>query len=198
MRAGVIVGSVLILSCTVFPSSAAAQERQGFWFGLGGGYGSADVSCDDCNGDREGSGVGYLRGGWTLNERTLIGAEFNLWTKSEEEENVKTTLNLYWVTGTITFYPSATNGFFVKGGAGISATDADVEVDGSKISADLGSGIGFVLGAGYDFRVSRRISVTPAFGFSYGRPGDLKLAGETLFTDFSQNVAEITIGIMFH
>src|SRR5262245_36717604 len=57
-----------------FPSAAVAQDRSGFWFGLGGGYGSANVSlvsCSDtsrlpdCSGrERETSGVGFLRGGW--------------------------------------------------------------------------------------------------------------------------------------
>lgn len=56
----VVVLSVLALSCVAVPSVATAQEREGFWIGVGGGIGSADLRCDDCDAGRESSGVGYL------------------------------------------------------------------------------------------------------------------------------------------
>jgi hypothetical protein len=173
-------------------SAAHPQERQGFWIGLGGGYGSAKATCDDCEGDREGAGAGYLKLGFTLNERVLLGGEFNLWTKSEDD----VTLNLYNATATLTFYPKAESGFFLKGGVG--ASFVDTEIDDGRITADLGSGLGLLAGVGYDWRLGRNVSLTPAFNFWYGSPGDLVIGDETLARNWKQNVFDITIGVTFH
>lgn len=171
------------------------QERQGFWLGIGGGYGSADATCDECGGgNREGSGAGYLKLGWTLNERVLLGGEFNLWTK--EQEGV--TLNLYNASGTVTLYPASSSGFFLKGGVGGSFVDTEAQFNGTKISADLGSGFGLLAGIGYDLRVARMVSITPSVNFWYGQPGDLTLGTETFARNWKQNVVDFTVGVTFH
>ena len=198
LRRAVFIGSVLVSLIAGIPTAAHAQPREGFWLGVGGGYGSAGVSCDDCGGEREGSGVAYLRGGWTLSQRALIGLDLNIWSKSAEEGDVELTLNLYNFAGSMTFYPSATSGFFMKAGAGISLIDVDADFEGSTLTADLGTGLGLTFGAGYDVRLSRMISLTPAIGYWYGRPGDLKFGPETLFTNWRQDVVEFTVGITFH
>jgi len=159
---------LLAVSSVVVPSVATAQGRQGFWFGVGGGFGSADVTCDDCTGDREGSGAGYLRLGWTLNERVLIGGEFNVWAKSFAlEDGLDATASLYNFSGSIAFYPT-TSGFFVKGGAGASTADLEFKVTGTNVTVEIGTGFGFLAGAGYDVRVSRNVSITPAVNYWYG------------------------------
>jgi hypothetical protein len=57
-----VIGFVFVVLVAGIPGSASAQAREGFWFGMGGGYGSAGVSCDERDDeDRESSGVGYLR-----------------------------------------------------------------------------------------------------------------------------------------
>jgi hypothetical protein len=74
----------VFVAASLLPSRAIAQDRAGFWFGVGGGFGSAGVSCDDCGeSNREGSGVAYFKGGWTINRQTLVGAEFNYWSKND-------------------------------------------------------------------------------------------------------------------
>jgi hypothetical protein len=183
-----------------WPSEAPAQVRAGFWGGLGGGWGSAQVSADELEGgDREGSGVGYFNLGWTLNEQLLAGAEFNLWSKTAAvDTGIEATANIYNLSGTLTFYPSRSSGFFVKGGAGVSFLDADFDVQGTNVTVDLGSGFGFIAGTGYDIRLGRIVSLTPAVNFWYGQPGTLKFAGETLFSDWKQNVIDFTIGLKFH
>ena len=176
-------------------SAERPQERQGFWLGIGGGYGSADASCDECDGgDRQGSGAGYVKLGWTLNDRVLLGGEFNLWTKEQDV----VTVNFYNASGTLTFYPQGASGFFLKGGVGASFVDTEVVDGGTRITADLGSGLGLVAGVGYDLRVARIISITPAVNFLYGQPGDLVVAGETLARNWKQNVVDFTVGITFH
>lgn len=187
------------LLCLALPSLASAQERQGFWGGLGGGWGSSDVACDDCDGDREGSGVGYFKLGWTLNERLLVGAEFNIWSKTFAiERDVEATANLYNIFGTLTYYPNAASGFFVRGGAGAAIADVDFDFAGTDVTVEVGTGLGLIAGGGYDFRISPRISITPAANFWYGQLGDVTLRGEPFLNDWKHNVFDVTIGITFH
>lgn len=190
---------VLTLLSVALPSAVAAQERKGFWFGAGGGLGTAGISCDGCEGGRESSGVGYLRLGWTASDRLLIGGEINLWNKQYAlEEGIIGTANLYNFSGTLTFYPSASAGFFVKGGAGSSTVDLDLDAEGTNITVEVGTGLGFLVGTGYDFRVGQRISITPGVNFWYGNLGDVTLRGQPFLNNFKHNVVDFTLGITFH
>jgi hypothetical protein len=199
MRRGLSVLSLWIL-CWLAPSAPAwAQDHQGFWVGLGGGFGSAGISCDECeDSDREGSGVGYLRGGWGLSDQLLVGVDFRIWSKSADvEPGTDVTINLYNVMGSVTYYPQPATPFFVTGGLGASVIDTEIDFDSSSLSADLGTGFGVVVGAGYDIRLTDRLSLTPAVNFWYGQPGDLKVGVQPLFSDWSQNVIDFTVGITF-
>lgn len=199
MKVRILVLVVLCLACLGIPSVSSGQERQGFYFGIGGGYGSAGISCTDCaDPGREGSGVAYLKGGWTLNPRVLVGGEFNFWSKETQlEPGITAAFNMYNVSATVTFYPQPRGGFFVKGGAGVAFTDMDVSAAGSSMTADLGRGLGLIVGAGYDIPIHRRVSLTPTVNFWHGQPGDLKVMGETIFRGFKQNVVEFSIGLTF-
>ena len=53
VKVGVVFALVLLTA-----SMAAAQPREGLWGGLGSGFGTAAISCTDCDSGREGSGVG--------------------------------------------------------------------------------------------------------------------------------------------
>jgi hypothetical protein len=193
-RKAFLIGVVWLASAG-FASAEHPPERHGFWLGIGGGYGSADATCDDCgSGDRQNGAVGYFKLGGTLNESVLLGAEFNVWTK--EQEGVR--VNFYNASGTLTLYPVSSAGFFLKGGVGASFVDTEVRDGNVRISTDLGSGFGLLGGAGYDVRVARNISITPSVDFWWGQPGDLKVGGETLATNWKQNVIDVTIGVTFH
>jgi hypothetical protein len=190
------IGSALMtvaLATILWPSTASAQDRRGAWFGIGAGYGSTGASCEEGCEDREDGGAGYLKGGFTVTPRLLIGAEVNIWAK--EQENI--TFTLYNVSGTVTFYPSATRGFFLKGGAGGAFADAEAKDGSLTVNLDLGRGPGVIAGAGYDIRLGRRVALTPAVNVWYGRIGDLKVIDETVLSDFRFNVVDVTIGITF-
>jgi hypothetical protein len=183
-----------VASGSVASAASHPQERRGFWIGLGGGLGSANATCDECEGgDRENGATGYVELGGTLNEHLLLGGEFNLWSK--EQEGV--TLNLYNASVTLTLYPQPSSGFFLKGGVGASFVDTEIR-DGGTITVDLGTGLGLLAGAGYDLRVGRNISITPAVNFWYGKPGDLKVGSETIVRNWKHNVVDFTLGITFH
>jgi Outer membrane protein beta-barrel domain len=189
-----------VLFCLMAPAFASAQDRQGGWFGVGGGFGSASVSCDDCgSSSREGSGAGYLRGGWTLSPRVQVGAELDIWAKTFTfEPGTEGTFKVYNFSGVVNFYPAPARPFFVKGGAGVALQDVDFAANGTKINVEVGRGPGVVVGAGYDFRLGRRVALTTAVDYWYGNLGDsLKFAGESLLTGVSHNVLDVTVGITF-
>jgi hypothetical protein len=191
----IVVWSLSLVSCLASASAASAghpQERHGFWISFGGGVGSANVRCDDCEGGREISGVGSLRLGGTLNDRLLLGGEIDFWSK--EQEGI--TVNLSNILATLTVYPQPSSGFFLKAGAGVSFTDSEVHDFARFLTLDLGTGVGLLAGAGYDARVRRNVSITPAVSFWYGRRGG-GLLGE-LVGNWSHNVVDFTVGITFH
>jgi hypothetical protein len=188
----------LVVALVLLSSSLAwaghPQERRGFWIGFGGGYGSAKGRCDDCGGgSREGSGTGFLKLGGTLNEHVLLGVETNVWVKSQD--NV--TLTLGSVTGTVTFYPKASSGFFLKGGAGASIVSTDVREDSVTTSVSK-TGWGVLAGLGYDVRVGRNVSITPGINYFYGQPGDISIQGETALGGWKHDVIDFSVGITFH
>ena len=194
---------VLAAALAVFVPATAlaqAQEREGFWFGFGLGVGSADVTCDDCDNDendRETGASGYLKAGWTLSPRVLLGIEGSAWTKKEEDSGTDITINMYNVSGTLTLYPSETAGFFVTGGAGLAFVNSKYEEGNTTVDSDMGNGLGLLAGIGYDFRLGRRVRLTPALDAYYGNIGDVTSGGETLATGWKQNVVALTVGLTF-
>jgi hypothetical protein len=192
---GVLVAATLLVAA---PRAWAGhpQERHGFWIGFGGGYGSASASadCDECGGDdRESSFTGFFKLGGTLSPNVLLGVESNVWVKDESGA----TLTLGSVTGTITVYPSATGGFFLKGGFGASFVETSAEFDAFDVSLNK-TGWGVLAGIGYDIRVGRDISLTPCINYTYGKPGDLVFEGEDILPGWKQNVVSFELGITFH
>lgn len=126
------------------------QERQGFWFNAGLGYGSLGQTDADA---REGGLSGGLQVGGTISPKLLVGAGSNAWTKSEDGA----TLTAATYTALVRFYPSVSGGFFLNGGVGIGRVDLSIDGLGSASE----TGLGVMLGLGYDFRVGRNVSLTP-------------------------------------
>jgi len=198
MRGRWTAASLSLVSCLASASAASAghpRERHGFWIRFGGGVGSAQSLCDDCSSDRETAAVGHVSLGGTINQHLLFGADTNLWSK--RQDGVR--FNFYNALATLTVYPQASSGFFLKAGAGLSF--ADVRENSTTITLDISTHLGLLAGAGYDVRVGREISITPAVSFWYGRQGDVILLGETVFGVFDNwrhNVVDFTVGVTFH
>jgi hypothetical protein len=137
---------------------------------------------------------GFVKLGGTLNEHVLLGVETNGWIK---DEGANTTLTLGAVTGTVTVYPQASGGFFLKGGLGTSYVSSDFQ-EGSFSSSISKWGWGFLVGTGYDLRVGRNVSLTPCVNYFYGKPGDISLEGDTVFPGWKHDVVSFELGITFH
>ena len=172
MRKIVIAVGFLVL---VTISTLQAQTREGFWIGFG--FGSGSLGIDDGT-DRDTGVVGYLKLGGTISERFLLGVEGNVWLKDASGVAVTRT-NLSAVAY---FYPSATSGFFLKGGLGSSRFL--VEVSGINTSE---TGGGAVLGLGFDARVGDNWSITPVLNFNYGA-----------FDGGNSNIVELAVGVSWH
>ena len=166
-----ILGLLVLMTA----GAAQAQTREGFWIGFGFGGGSLGV---DGGTDRDSGVGGYLKLGGTLSERFLLGAETNQWVKEESGVSV----NHSNLSAVAYFYPSATGGFFLKGGLGVSRLS--VKVSGISASEDGG---GAVLGLGFDARVGDNWSITPALNFNAGALD----GGNT-------SVTELSVGVPWH
>ena len=199
MRHDRVVTSVACVVVLAMASTAFAQERKGFWGTFGVGVGSFEVSASPAQGsrftDRDGGGVSELALGWAVNRRLLAGFELKTGNGTVGSED-SVGVNVYSATGALWFYPTASN-FFVKGGVGQSIIEGNSRLAGSTITESHG-GIGLTAGAGYDLYLGRGFSLTPAAGFWYGRPGELRLGGTTLLEDFTQNVVDFTVAIKFN
>ena len=142
----------VVASLAVSVGSANAQNahvRDGFWISGGLGYGS--LGCEGC-GSREGSISGDLSLGGTISPRFLIGAGSAAWSKSEQGA----TLTVGTLDARVRFYPSATGGFFITGGVGFGSVRGQV----GGFSATE-TGVGTILGLGWDIRVAKNTSITP-------------------------------------
>ena len=160
-------------------SAQQAQTRQGFWVGGGMGYGSMGLSCTGCSDvGRTGGISGYAKLGGTLRPNILLGVEMNGWTKNEGSA----TITMGNFSGAAYWYPMATQGLFIKGGAGYSVLAVD---DGSTSAND--SGFGLLGGVGYDIRVGRNLSITPVANWFRGG-----------FEGGSANVLQLGMGVTSH
>jgi hypothetical protein len=170
------LGFLGVISVPAALEAQTPQTREGFWFNVGLGYGS--LGCQDC-GSREGGLSGGLSLGGTLSRNVLLGGGTNSWYKSQDG----VTLTASTLTASVRFYPSATGGFYLLGGLGLGVVDVAVAGYGSASE----TGAGAVLGLGYDFRVSRNVSLTPYWngvGISY--------------SDGDANFGQIGLGLTVH
>jgi hypothetical protein len=176
-------------SCAASAAQAQyPQRRDGFWIGFGLGYGSADITCDNCDpGPRTGGVTGFVKLGGAPSRDLLIGASINGWSRDAGGG----TESLGNVTASLFYYPVTASGFFVTGGLGFSGYTLD-----TSPSVD-GTGWGWSAGVGYDVRVGRNVSLTPVVNFLYGQLEDFAVPGGTAI-GWKQNVIDFGLGVTFH
>ena len=148
---GLIAGALLAPLAAQHP-----QRRQGFWITGGPSYGSLDLGCPGCETDRESGLTLLLALGGTVRPNLLLGGEIEGWGK--EIEGVDLTVG--HASGVLYWYPRVTSGLFLKGGVGIASYSADA----GPLGEEDDTGLGLHGGIGYDVRVGRNLSLTPAAG----------------------------------
>jgi hypothetical protein len=158
-RSMLLAAAALLL--VALPSAAQRpQTRQGFWISGGPSWGSLDLACDGCETDRETGLTLLLAMGGTLRPNLLLGGELEGWSK----EIGGVDLTVGHLSGVVYWYPRPASGLFLKGGAGL----ALYSVDAGPLGEEDDSGLGLHAGVGYDFRVGRNLSLTPAAGVFWG------------------------------
>jgi hypothetical protein len=184
-------GLILLLSLLVLGVAvpAGAQQRHGLWLRIGLGYGTANTSCDQCDaGPRLGGVTGSLEIGGTLNPHLRIGGFAEGWSHGAGDA----TELMSTIGAALYYYPVRTAGLFFKGGAGFSGYHA------STFPAIDGTGWGLIVGAGYEARVARSVSLVPFVDYVYGGVGELDYADGTPFaTGWNQNFVSIGLSVAF-
>jgi hypothetical protein len=198
MRRLAVVGC-LTASLAVSASTAAAQDRRGISLSLSGGYGSAETRCEGCAAVREGAVAGALTLGWGLTDQVIVDAALDFRTDEHDgrRPGERTALRLYTLTGAIRVYPIRTAGLFVRAGIGAALVDAQVRDRARRVTYDLGTGPGAAVAVGYDIRMGRGWSLTPALHLAWGRPGDLRAGDDLLEREFRFSIVAMTVGISF-
>jgi hypothetical protein len=167
------------------PTTAEASwphERDGVVLGFNVGAGSGGVNLSGIDSDRESGFGGNFRVGYAFTPQIAAGIEGNGWTK--EVDNETWTFNV--TTLALTYYPGA-GGFFVRGGVGVGSVEYGLESGGVSYSAS-DDGFGFLLAAGYEWRLTRRFALGPEFDYGYGNVND----------DLSMNYWNVTAGLNWY
>jgi hypothetical protein len=130
-----------------------------------------------------------MRLGGTPGKQFLLGAEVNASVLHTGDAEIRTgylAFTAYW-------YPNAPGGWFVKGGVGEGGYRRKTS------TSDEGSdGGAFLVGAGYDIRVTRRISVTPMLTFWRSARANLTTDSSTLDTGLRHSGAAFQVGMTYH
>lgn len=151
------VATVMSALCVMLaPLSADAhpQTRGGFLIGLDLARGSAGVSDAGANSTRESGWGGGFRLAYAPNPKFALGIETNRWVEVSENEAV----TLGTATVAISAFPA--EGLVLRAGYGV----GDVAGGGGGLSGEVGSG--WMIGAGYEFRVARSFALGPQLHYN--------------------------------
>jgi hypothetical protein len=195
MRNSILPALALSVLCA---SSALAQSRpqtrEGFTASFGIGGGSAGITCDGCESDRETAPALYLRLGGAYRPNLILGGEINGWSKKDEDAGAEGTLTIVTINAIAQWYPQVTSGFFLDGGLGIGSLNVEASVPGLGSISNRTSGLGYQVGAGYDLRLGTNFSLTPYATFFGTAGGKVEDTEEKL----DANVIQVGLGFTFH
>lgn len=190
-----IVVAVSLLVAPLALSAQTVQARQGFTFGFGVGAGSGGVSCDGCSTDRQNGYSGYLRMGGTVSPKLVIGGETQGWIHSANGE----TDQFSYLTAFAQYYPSVSNGFFMKGGLGFGGTSMEIKNDPQLGNYKMTSaGMAGTVGLGYDIRMAKNFSLTPYVNYLSTFGAAAKSGGNDLGFKLNGNVFQLGMGFTWH
>jgi hypothetical protein len=172
---------------------APANDRDGYSLSLGLGGGSSGVSCDGCPTDRQNGASGYLRVGKAFTPSVMLGVELNGYNKTEDNVTSRETM----VSAIAQWYPSLTNGFFTKAGAGMGRMTAD-DKSVTPTNKMQSTGFAYQLGLGYDWSIARRWSITPYVNYLSTAGAKAQLNGVDTNTKVDGNYVQYGLGLSWH
>ena len=174
-------------------AAAPTNDRDGYSLSLGLGGGSNGVSCSGCPTDRENGASGYLRVGKAFTPSVMLGLELNGWNKTQN--NVTGRETMFSAIGQ--WYPSMTNGFFTKVGAGMGRMTVD-DKSGTTTNKTESTGFAYQLGLGYDMSIARRWSITPYVNYLSTAGAKAQLNGVDTNQKLDGNYVQYGLGLSWH
>ncbi len=188
-RCFTVVFALLLTAGSLSAQAKHPNTREGFWWGIGAGWGSAGASCDDCGDDRFSGFSGNFRLGGTISPSFLLGVETNGWYHAED--NADEVLAFAAIVGLI--YPSREGGFYLK--VGLGGMNYFAETPLGDLTARAGAAS---LGAGYEFRVGRNTSIVAYLNSLMSAEAEYELADIEVDTEIRLSLFQLGVGITFH
>ena len=136
--------------------------RDGLWLSLslGAGQESYRYHGDPAGYNPEVTGPTFsLKMGGTPSQHWTLGGEAFGWAY-HYQGGTETLTSLMVIAQ---WYPDAQGGFFIKGGAGVTGSFFDQNAGPGLVLSSREGGVGAVVGAGYEFRIGRNISLAPTW-----------------------------------
>ena len=173
--------------------AARVHDRDGYSLSLGLGGGSNGLTCTGCATTRESGASGYLRVGKGMTPSLLMGLELNGWNKTKNNVEGRTGM----LSAIAQYYPSMTNGLFLKSGLGMGRTTIDDRsvAPSNKLQS---TGFGYQLGMGYDMNIARRWSITPYLNYLATAGSTAQLNGVTMNEKLDANYVQYGLGLSWH
>lgn len=188
ISAGLVAG-VLASALATSPGNAQSLTRHdGFWFGGGIASALTDVSCNVCIDDSKSVISAFVRGGFTMSPRFLLGLELLGTDNSEDGVNER----ILGLNGIAYFYPSG-GGLFFKGGLGMLKFKADDDTD--ELTSTL---LSLQIGVGYELPVSHRMSISAFSALTTTANGDLDYNGSRVTSDMNVTLIQFGLGVTMH
>lgn len=184
-----VAALTLLIALTTVATRASADDhphtRGGFVLGLGLGVGSAEGRLDDDRDvlfttERTGGGAANFRIGYAANPSLVLGLESTVWGRTDEERvfggNVEISTTLSITAFALTWYPTE-GGFFARAGLGVGVARQEYDLGGVSAEID-GSGVGLLLAAGYEWRLTKTFALGAQFDLGFMNLGDLEVQDE--------------------
>ena len=201
MRRGALVGLIAAAVLAGGSREARAQKvsvgghenvRQGFWWAAGLGTAWNQLNCDICSDSRRNGFNLTGKVGGTVSQNLLLGAEATGWYSSDDPVT-----ELFGALSAIAqWYPSARGAFYLKAGFGLSTYRASDSLDEDQTFTS--GALGPQVGLGYDFRVSRNLSITPYSSVMFAAFGSLRLNGNEISDNASFTMIQLGLGLTWH
>ena len=182
------VSALLALAISAGTANAGKypHDHHGFFIGFNLGAGTADVSTDGADTDREWGGSANFRAGGALTNQLLLGGEITSWARDDDGDTASLSTFLFAAT----YYPAAGQGFFLRGGVGFGTSSFNVDVgDGYTLSKDE-TGFALAAAAGYEWRLTKKFALGPQVEYNY-----LNIGGDLVDT---ANFFDMTLGFNWY
>lgn len=153
---------------------AQTPSPSGFWVAGELGGGSATYSSNVLSHRKSGLAMG-LEGGYAFNARISLGLRLNGCTLEASNLNDPTKgESVSQLAAAVRVVPFPQQGLFLRAGLG------SLRYTNNHPLAFKGSGTGLFLGAGYEFPITKRLTISPVVDFTQGKLDDVSNALATI------------------